>query len=183
MLSDDFNDILQFWVINFDVTKDRELYLLSLYWIPTLHECTFKQRYFAGFAKCSTKPISKSLICILSAVKTKLQSYCDTSYLRGGVNHMWYLQKSNDLLQYIQSRSRSRCNSIKTFDFSILYKTIHHSQLKDRLSELVQMCFTKWPTQIQIPGTRKGQILFCKNKNTLILLISSLKLISTCSRF
>jgi hypothetical protein len=62
----------------------------------------------------------------LSAFKTKRQSYCDTSYLRGGVNHMWYLQNSNDLLQYIKTRSLPRCNSSKTFDFSILYTTIHH---------------------------------------------------------
>ena len=39
---------------------------------------TFKQRYIAGSAKCSTKPLSKLLTCILSAVKTGLQSYCDT---------------------------------------------------------------------------------------------------------
>ena len=34
-------------------------------------------------------------------------------------------------------------NSIKTFDFSTLYTTIPHSKLKDRLRELVQLCFIK----------------------------------------
>ena len=67
-------------------TKDEELDLPSLYWIPKLHKCPFKQRYISGFAKCSTKPLSKLLICILLAVKTGLQSYCNTSYSRGGVN-------------------------------------------------------------------------------------------------
>ena len=82
--------------------------------------CFWKQgiRYFAGSPKCSTKPLSKLWACILSAVKTGLQSYCDTSYFRGGVNQMWILKNSKDLLQYIQSRSLSSCNSIKTFDFS-----------------------------------------------------------------
>ena len=65
-------------------TKDEELDLPSLYWIPKLHKCPFKQHYIAGSAKCSTKPLSKLLTCILSAVKTGLQSYCDTSYSRGG---------------------------------------------------------------------------------------------------
>jgi hypothetical protein len=46
-------------------TKDEELDLPSLYWIPKLHKCPFKQRYIAGSAKCSTKPLSKLLICIL----------------------------------------------------------------------------------------------------------------------
>jgi hypothetical protein len=39
----------------------------SLYLIPKLHTCPFKQRYIAG-----------------------LQSYCDYCYLRGGVNQMGF---------------------------------------------------------------------------------------------
>jgi hypothetical protein len=77
------------------------------------------------------------------AVKTGLQSYCDTSYSRGGVNQMWILKNSKDLLEYIQSSSLSSCNSIKRFDFSTLYTTIPHSKLKDKLRELVQLCFIK----------------------------------------
>ena len=42
-------------------TKDEELDLPSLYWIPKLHRCPFKQRYIAGFAKCTTKPLFKLL--------------------------------------------------------------------------------------------------------------------------
>ena len=98
-------------------TKDEELDLPSLYWIPKLHKCPFKKCYIAGF--------SKLLTCILSAVKSGLQSYCDTSYSRGGVNQMWILKNSKDLLEYIQSRSLSSCNSIKTFDFSTLYTTLN----------------------------------------------------------
>jgi hypothetical protein len=50
--------------------------------------------------------LSKLLTCILSVVKTGLQSYCDTSY-------------SKDMLEYIQSRSLSSCNSIKTIDLHV----------------------------------------------------------------
>jgi hypothetical protein len=120
-------------------TKDEELDLPSLYWTPKLRKCPFKQRYIAGSAKCSTKPLSKLLTCILSAVKTGLQSYCDTSYSRDGVNQMSILKNSEDLLEYIQSF----CNSIKTFDFSTLYTTIPHAKLTDKLRELVQLCFMK----------------------------------------
>jgi hypothetical protein len=56
---------------------------------------------------------------------------------------MGILKNSKDLLEYIQSRSLSSCNSIKTFDFSTLYTTIPHSKLKDKLRELVQLCFIK----------------------------------------
>jgi hypothetical protein len=83
------------------------------------------------------------LTCILSTVKTGIQSYCNISYSRGGVNQMWFLKNSKDLLEDIQSRSHFFCNSIKTFDFSALYTTIPHSKLKDKLRELVQLCFIK----------------------------------------
>ena len=59
------------------------------------------------------------------------------------VNQMWILKTSKDLLEYIQSRSLSSCNSFNTFDFFTLYTSISHSKMKDRLKELVQLCFIK----------------------------------------
>jgi hypothetical protein len=112
-------------------TKDEELDLPSLYWMPKLHKYSLKQRYIAGPAKCSSKPLTKLLTYILSAVKAKLQSYCDTSYSRYGANQMWILKNSNDLLEYIIYRFLFSCNSSKTFDLFILYITISHSKLKD----------------------------------------------------
>ena len=48
-------------------TKDEELNLPSLYWIPKLHKCPFKQRYIDRYAKCSLKPLSRLLTCIIWA--------------------------------------------------------------------------------------------------------------------
>ena len=56
---------------------------------------------------------------------------------------VWILKNSKDLLDYIQSRPLSSCNNIKTFDFSTLYTAIPHSKLKERLRELIQLCFIK----------------------------------------
>ena len=52
-----------------------------------------------------SKPISKLSTSIISVVKICLQSYCDTSYLRGGLNKMWILKNAtcNDLFENIQS--------------------------------------------------------------------------------
>ena len=96
--------------------------LINLNSLTLFHTRThpFKQRYIVGSAKCSTKLLSKLSTCTLSVVEIGLQSYCDTSLSRGGVNQMWILKNSIDLLEYIQSRYISTCNSIKTFDFSTL---------------------------------------------------------------
>ena len=114
-------------------TKKEELDLPLLYWIPKLHKCPYKQHYIARSANCSTKLLSKLLTVILSVVKIGLQSYCETSHSRSGVNQMWILKNSKDLLECLESRSLTSCNSITIFDFSTLYTTISHSELKEKL--------------------------------------------------
>ena len=88
--------------------------------------------------------------CMLQELKNKTEgSLCfskmsNTSYSGGGVNQMWILKNSKDLLEYIRSRFLSSCYSIKTFDFSNLYTTIPHAKLKDKLRELDQLwCIKK----------------------------------------
>jgi hypothetical protein len=57
--------------------------------------------------------------------------------------HCQQINNSKDMLGYAQSRPLSSCNSIKAFGFSSLYTTISHCKLKNRLKELVQLCFIK----------------------------------------
>jgi len=70
------------------------------------------------------------------------QSYCNIICLKGGVNQMWILKNSKDLLEDLKWSSLSSY-SIKTFNFSTLCTAIPHSFLKDKLKELVQLCFIK----------------------------------------
>jgi hypothetical protein len=99
------------------------------------------------------------------------------------VNQMLILKNSKDLLETIQSRSFS-CNSNKTFDFSTLYTTIPHSKLKNRIRELVQLCFIKKNGQRRykyfVLGRDKSYFV---KKKTPILPNNLLKLISKCSSF
>ena len=75
-------------MLTFGIFPEEDIDLLKLYWIPKLHKNPYKQRYIAGSAKCSTKPLSLILTRILTAVKEGLQKYCDTAYARNGVNQM-----------------------------------------------------------------------------------------------
>ena len=115
--------------------------LPCLYWIPKLHKNPYKQRYIAGSSSCSTKELSITLTKILSAVKEGLQKYCDTVYSRSGINHMWILKNSKELLENLKSRSFSNVTSIKTFDFSTLYTTLPHEKLKTRLKQIIHNAF------------------------------------------
>jgi hypothetical protein len=75
-------------------------------------------------------------------VKEKLQTYCAITYARGGVNQMWILKNSKELLANLKAQNLFQINSIKTYDFSTLYTTIPHDKLKSRLVDIIDNCFS-----------------------------------------
>ncbi|RLT71665.1 hypothetical protein, partial [Parabacteroides distasonis] len=75
-------------------------------------------------------------------IKSGLQKYCSTVYSRSGINQMWILKNSKELLEHLKSTHFSRVHSIKAFDFSTLYTTIPHSKLKERLAKIISNAFT-----------------------------------------
>ena len=78
---------------------------------------------------------------ILSATKARLQSYRETAWSSGGVNQITIFKYSKDLSEYKQSKTLSSCQSINTFDFPTLYTSIPFFKLKDKLKELLLLCF------------------------------------------
>ena len=122
-----------------NVGKDPDLPLL--YWIPKLHKDPYKQRFIAGSSICSTKPLSKLLTSILTTIKEGLQKYYDIVYSHSGINQLWILKNSKQLLDSIQTNYITSINSIKTFDFSTLYTTIPHDKLKSSLPSIVHQAF------------------------------------------
>ena len=67
--------------------------------------------------------------------------YCATVYARSGVNQMWILKNSKELLESLKSPTFSQIYSIKTYDFTTLYTTIPHDKLKNRLFGIIDSCF------------------------------------------
>ena len=122
-------------------TSDDELDLPYIYWIPKMHKNPYKHRFIAGSAKCSTKPLSILLTKLLTHIKQGLQKYCETTYSRSGINLMWILKNSKELLEHLKSPTFNRVTSIKSFDFSTLYTTIPHQKLKDRLTSIIRNAF------------------------------------------
>ena len=98
--------------------------------------------FFKLFSRVDSLKQVFHLTKILSAVKEGQQKYCETVYSRSGINHMWILKNSKDLLDNLKSRSFSQVSSIKTFDFSTLYTTLPHDKLKSRLKETIHKAFS-----------------------------------------
>ena len=101
----------------------------------------YKHRFIAGSSKCSTKPLSILLTKLLTHISQGLQKYCETSYSRSGVNQMWILKNSKELLEHLQSPNFNHITNNKSFDFSTLYTTISHQKLKSRLATIIRNSF------------------------------------------
>ena len=114
----------------------EELDLPYIYWIPKMHKNPYKHRLISGSSKYSTKPLS-----MLTHIKQRLQKYCETAYSRSGVNQMWILKNSKEILDHLQSPDFNLITNIKSFDFSTLYTAIHHQKLKSRPATIIRISF------------------------------------------
>ena len=106
-----------------------------------MHKNPYKHRFIAGSSNCSTKPLSILLTKLLTHIKQGLQKYCETAYSRSGINQMWILKNSKELLEHLKSPAFNHVTSIKSFDFSTLYTTIPHQKLKERLTSIIRHAF------------------------------------------
>ena len=122
-------------------SNSEELDLPYIYWTPKMHKSPYKHRFIAASSKCSTKPLSILLTKLLTHIKQGLQKYCDTAYSRSGVNQMWILKNSKELLDHLKSPNFILVTNIKSFDFSTLYTTIPHQKLKSRLATIIRNAF------------------------------------------
>ena len=118
--------------------NNEELDLPYIYWVPKMHKNPYKYRFIAGSSRCSTKPLSILLTKLLTHIKQGLQEYCEIAYSRSGVNQMWILKNSKELLDHLKSPNFNLITNIKSFDFSTLYTTIPHHKLKSRLANIIR---------------------------------------------
>ena len=95
---DNNKSVLTFFGIQ---SNSEELDLPYIYWIPKMQKNPYKHRFIAGSSKCSTKPLSILLTKLLTHIKQGLQKYCETAYSRSGVNPMWILKNSKELLDHL----------------------------------------------------------------------------------
>ena len=97
---------------------------------------------FIKYTQMTTSEINSPLTNVFDPVIV-IETYIsyETVYSRSGINHMWILKNSKDLLDKLKSRSFSQVSSIKTFDFSTLYTTLPHDKLKTRLKETIHKAF------------------------------------------
>ena len=106
-----------------------------------MHKNPYEHRFIAGSSKCSTKPFSILLTKLLTHNKQGIQKYCETAYSRSGVNQMWILKNSKQLVHHLKSSHFNLITNIKSFDFSTLHTNIFRQKHKSRLSTIIRNSF------------------------------------------
>ena len=128
-------------IIYITIVKCNFIAFDNMIFIPKIHKHPYKHRFIAGSSKCSTKSLSILLTKLLTHIKQGLQKYCETAYSRSGINQMWILKNSKELLEHLKSPTFNHVTSIKSFDFSTRSTTIPHQKLKDRLTSIIRNAF------------------------------------------
>ena len=83
--------------------SDDDKRLPYLYWTPKLHKSPVKHCFIAGSSKCTKKQFFSLLTKILTVIKTGLEKYCIIKTSPTGVNNMWILKNSTNLLLLLRS--------------------------------------------------------------------------------
>ena len=133
---------------------DDDKRLPYLYWTPKLHKSPVKHRFIAGSSKCTAKQFSSLLTKILTVIKTGLEKYCGIKTSHTGVNNMWILKNSTNLLSSLSYLGVNRTTSIQTFDFSTLYTSIPHDLLKSCMNSIINNVF-KYKMELHDTPTSK----------------------------
>ena len=120
---------------------DDDNRLAYLHWTPKLHKSPVKHRFITDSIKCTTKQLSSFLTKILTVVKTGQKKYCSLKTSNTGVNHMWTLKNSTNLLSSLAHLGVHKATSIQTFDFSPLYTSIPHDLLKSHMNNITNNAF------------------------------------------
>ena len=142
--------------------SDDDKRLPDLYWTPKLHKSPVKHCFIAGSSKCTTKHLSSLLTKILTVIKTGLEKYCGIKTSHTGVNNMWILKNSTNLLSSLSHLGDHRATSIQTFDFSTLYTSIPHDLLKSHMNSIINSAF-----KYKNGATRYTHIKVGRNKSYL----------------
>ena len=122
--------------------KEAHNKILTLYWLPKLHENPYKSRFIANFSSCTTKELSKLLTWCLTAFKKHAIKYYEKVYERSGKTLFWSIKKSGEILDKLKARDFNT-TSLSTYDCSTLYTTLPHNLIKDKLIDLIERTFQK----------------------------------------
>ena len=124
-----------------------------IYWIPKMHKNPTSQRFIAGSKTCSIKSLSKLFSKSLKLMLHHLKTYYKVVSNRSGVNNFWILENSLDFVENIKNK---KITHLQTYDFSTLYTSLPHAEIKSKFKILFRTIFNREGKQFINVNKRKA---------------------------
>ena len=116
--------------------------LPMLYWLQKLHKRSYKSRFIANSSSCTITELFILLTSCLTAIKNHVIKYCESVYERNGKSLFWSIKNSGNIINKLKSIDFLAL-SLSTYDFSIIYTTLPHKLIKEKLTELIEQTFNR----------------------------------------
>jgi hypothetical protein len=109
---------------------------------PKFHKPKLSQRYVVSYSNCLVKPLAIRLTLGLKAVYQQVVNYCNMMFKVTGIKRNWIINNNVPILDCLNSVCvSSRARNIQTYDFSTLYTSLEHEEIKLALSSVIKLCF------------------------------------------
>ena len=136
-----------------------------LHIIPKFHKNPIKFRPIIASTKAVTKQLSTTLSKILKFITNKMKKYCNTIKKSTRINRFWIIDNNQLIIKTINDLShKNKIKNIATFDFSTLYTSIPHDELKTALKNVLEIAYHK-SNNLKIVNTFNN-IYWSYNNNT-----------------
>ena len=126
--------------LQYQLKRITEKNLPQIYWIPKLHKTPYKARFIAGSRSCTTTRLSKLITECVKLVRSHCTAYCKTIREQTGVNSMWIINNSLDVIRTLEEKQLSLTH-VSTWEFSTLYTSLPHARLENQLHDLLERVF------------------------------------------
>ena len=122
--------------------SDANNQLPSIYAIPKLHKNPYKFRMITSATKCTTKPVSLLLLSVLKKFDSHLKNYCNKVSVTAHYNPYWPIDNSLTVIhKFLSQPELQNATHIQSFDFSTLFPSLPHAEIKKALYWLTDFLF------------------------------------------
>lgn len=130
-----------------------------LYWLPKLHKVPVGRRFIAGSGFCTTTEVSRILSDVGSLILSTLRRKDDELIGAMEIRRFFVVNGYEEVATFLQSFPRSdtprESRVLTTGDFSTMYTTIPHADLKSRIEQVLEEA---WSFQSDKEGVDKGKL-------------------------
>ncbi len=126
----------------FNLTSNTSNTIPIIQIIPKFHKTPVKFRTIISSSDSKIEIISKRLTKVLRFIMTKLKKYTSTMFNNIGINFNWIISNHKSILNDIKMLSKTKkMKNINTYDFTTLYTSIKHDEIKIALNNIIDMAF------------------------------------------